>query len=108
VGGGHQNHTPLSDGTGGLGLQLGTNLIDNDHFRHVVFHRLNHHLVLQLRASNLHPAGPANGRMRNVAITGDLIACIYYYHPLIELISQHPGDLAQGGGLAHTRTAHQQ
>jgi hypothetical protein len=46
VGRGHQNHTPLSDGTGCLGLQFGTNLIDHDDFWHVVFHRLDHHLVL--------------------------------------------------------------
>jgi hypothetical protein len=83
VGRGHQNHTPLSDGTGCLGLQLGTNLIDHDDFWHVVFHRLDHHLVLQLRPCHLHPAGPANGRMGDVAISGDLIACVYNYHPLI-------------------------
>ena len=108
MGRGHQHHAPFGDGAGRLGLQLGADLIDHDDLGHVVLHRLDHHLVLQLRPGHLHAPGAADGRMGDVAVAGDLVAGVDHHHPPLQVVGQHPGDLPQGGGLAHPRTAHQQ
>ena len=108
MGRGHQHHAPLGDRAGRLGLQLRADLIDHDDLGHVVFHRLDHHLVLQLRPGHLHAPGPADGGVGDVAITGDLVAGVDHHHPPLQLIGQDPGDLAQGRGFAHPRPPHQQ
>jgi hypothetical protein len=43
----------MRDGEGGVGLGLGPDLVDDDHFRGVVLDRFDHRLVLQLGAPNL-------------------------------------------------------
>ena len=108
VGCGDENHTTFSDGARGLRLQLRADLIDHDDFGHVVFHRLDHGLVLQLRPGHLHAAGPTNRGVGDVAITGDLIARVDHNNAPLQLIGKHPGDLAQRRCLAHTRAPHQQ
>ena len=108
MGRGHEHHATLGNGASRLGFQLGADLVNNDHLGHVVFHGLDHHLVLKLRPGYLHAPGAADGGMGNVAIPSDFIAGVNHHHPLAQVVGQHPGDLAQGGGLAHTRAPHQQ
>jgi len=45
--GADQEHAALCDGAGRGRFQLAADLIDHNHFRVVVFHRFDHHLVLQ-------------------------------------------------------------
>ena len=108
VGRGHQGHAPLGDRAGRLGLQLRADFINDDDLGHVVFHRLDHHLVLQLRPGHLHAPGPADGGVGDVAIAGDLVAGVDHDHAALQVIGQHPGDLAQGRGFAHPGPPHQQ
>ena len=56
------------------GLQLGADLIDDDHLRHVVLDRLDHDRVLSGRRRHLHPPGAADRRVRDVAVARDLVA----------------------------------
>ncbi len=42
VGGADQLHTAFGDGARGGSLSRSADLVDNDHFRHVVLHRLDH------------------------------------------------------------------
>ena len=56
MGGADQLDAALGDGAGGLGLQLGPDLVDDDDLGHVVLDRLDHHRVLERRA-----CGPACG-----------------------------------------------
>src|SRR5439155_6027588 len=68
VGGADQLDAALGDRAGGLGLELRSDLVDDDDLGHVVLDCLDHHLVLHRGPPNMHPAGLADGRMGNVAI----------------------------------------
>ena len=48
-------------------------LIDDDHFGHVILHCLDHHVMLEVRLGNLHAASVAQGRMGDVTVAGDLV-----------------------------------
>ena len=72
----------LGDGAGGLRLELRADLVDDDDLGHVVLDRLDHHLVLERRRPDLHPAGLADGRMRDVAVAGDLVRRVDDHDPL--------------------------
>ena len=66
---------------GGYGLLLCAHLVDDDHLWHVVLHSLYHHGVLPGRRGHLHAPGTADGRVRHIAIPGDLIGGIDDYYP---------------------------
>ena len=52
---------------------LTADLINDNHFRIVILHCFNHCFMLVSGTGHLHPAGAANGRVRNIAITADLV-----------------------------------
>ena len=68
-----QLHAALSNGARGDGLRLRTNLVNDDHFRHVVLHRLNHHEVLTLRSAHLHATCLPDRRVWNIAVARNFI-----------------------------------
>src|SRR5438876_7811266 len=96
----HQLHAPLSDGARRRRLQLGADLVDDDHLWHVVLHRLDHHGVLQGGSADLHPSRATDPRMRDVSISADLIRGIDDYNALLHLVGEHAGALPQHRGLA--------
>ena len=98
----------LGDRPRRLGLQLGADLVDDDDLGHVVLDRLDHHLVLERRGADLHPAGLADGRMRDVAVARDLVAGIDDHDPLAHVVGQDACRLAQHRRLADARPAHDQ
>ena len=57
---------------------------------------------------DLHPAGAADRRVRDVAVAGDLVGRVHDDDALLELVGQDAGDFAQLGGLAPARTAQHQ
>ena len=73
MGGSHQLHAPLGDGSGGGGLGLGAHLVNDDDLGHMVFHRLDHHPVLLGGGGDLHSPRVTDGRMGDIAIPGDLV-----------------------------------
>ena len=60
------------------------------------------------RRPDLHPPGPADGRVRDVAVAGDLVARVHHDDALALVVGQHAGGLAQHRGLADARPAHDQ
>ena len=108
VGGADQLDAALGDRPGGLGLQLGPDLVDDDDLGHVVLDRLDHHLVLERRRPDLHAPGPADGRMRDVAVAGDLVGGVDHDDPLALVVGQDARGLAQHRGLADAGPAHDQ
>ena len=103
-----QLHAALGDGARGRGLELGADLVDDDHLGHVVLDRLDHHRVLQKRSLHLHPARPADARMRDVAVSSDLVRGVDDHDSLAQLVGEQPRALAQHRGLADPRTAEQE
>src|SRR5579862_3559377 len=98
----------LRDGARSEGLLLRANLIDNDHFRHMILDRLDHYMVLQFGFRHLHPAGPADCRMRNISVARNLVASIDNNNALLELLGENSGDLSQFRRFAPARTAQYQ
>jgi hypothetical protein len=96
----------LGDRARGLCLELRPDLVDDDDLGHVVLDRLDHHLVLQRRRPDLHPARLADGRVRDVAVAGDLVRGVDDDHALAEVVGQDARRLAEHGGLADARPAH--
>ena len=85
------------------GLELGPDLVDDDDLGHVVLDRLDHHLVLERRRAHLHPAGLADGRVRDVAVAGDLVGGVDDDDALAQVVGQDAGGLAQHRRLADAR-----
>ncbi len=106
VSGAYQLYAPLGDGTRRLRFQLTPNLVDDDHLRHVVFNRLDHHLVLETGGSHLHTPGPPDGWMRNISVSCYFIGGIHNDHSL--LFGQHARSLAQEGCFAYPGPTQQQ
>ena len=106
VGGADQLDATLGDRARGGGFELRADLVDDDDLRHVVLDRLDHHLVLHRRRAHLHPARLADGRVRDVAVAGDLVRGVDDHDPLAEVIGEHAGGLAEHRGLADARAAH--
>lgn len=44
---GNELHSPLCHGAGGKGLSFGANLVNDNHFWHVILHSFHHDAVLQ-------------------------------------------------------------
>ena len=84
-------------------LELGADLVDDDDLGHVVLDRLDHHLVLERRRADLHPARLADGRVRDVAVAGDLVAGVDDDDALAHVVGQDAGGLAQHRRLADAR-----
>ena len=101
-------HAALGDGAGGKRLLLDADLVNDDHFGHVVLDRLDHDGVLVIGFDDLHPAGAADGRVRDVAVAGDLVGGVHNDDALFELVGQHPRHFAQLGGLAASGLAQHQ
>ncbi|MBA7650945.1 hypothetical protein ES703_58760 [subsurface metagenome] len=59
-------------------------------------------------SSDLHPPGMPDGRVWNIPITRNFVGGVYNNNPLIKVVSQHPGYLAQHRRLTHTGTTQQQ
>ena len=87
-------YAALSDGARGRRFELGADLVDYDHFRHVVLHRLDHDGVLQCRRWHLHAAGLTDRRMRDVTIASDLVRCIDDHHALVHVVREDARDFA--------------
>ena len=102
----YQLHAPLGNGSSGLCFQLAANFVNDDHFRHVVFHCLDHHFVLENRSGYLHSTRPPNAWVGDVPVTRDFVGGVHHNNPF--LLGQHPGCLAQQRGLAHARSTQQQ
>ena len=96
----------LGDGARRGRLQLGADLVDDDDLGHVVLDRLDHHVVLVGRRADLHPARPADGRVRDVAVARDLVGRVHDDDALVQVVREHAGGLAQHRGLADARAAH--
>ena len=99
MGGAHQLHAALGDGPGRGRLQLGADLVDDDDLGHVILHGLDHHGVLLGGGLDLHPPGAPDPGMGDVAVTPDLVGGVDDDHPLALVVAQHPGALAEHGGL---------
>mmetsp|Transcript_2519 Transcript_2519/g.5651 ORF Transcript_2519/g.5651 Transcript_2519/m.5651 type:complete len:500 (+) Transcript_2519:372-1871(+) len=108
VRGAHQLHPALGDGAARQRLLHGADLVHDDHLRHVILHRLDHHAVLLARVRHLHAARAADGGVRDVAVAADLVGRVDDHHALAQLVRQHPGHLADHRGLAHARPAQEQ
>ena len=108
VGRADQLDAALGDRPGGLGLELRPDLVDDDDLGHVVLDRLDHHLVLERRRPDLHPAGLADRRVRDVAVAGDLVRRVDDDDPLAEVVGEDAGGLAEHRRLADARPAHDQ
>ena len=102
----YQLHASLSDRTGRGGFQLGAHLVDDDHLRHVVLNRLDHHRMLLARCSDLHPPSLADRWMRDVSVAGDLVRRVHDDNALVA-VSEYPRKLAQDRRLADPRPAKQ-
>ena len=79
-----------------------------DDLRHVVLHRLDHHRVLHAGRAHLHAAGAADGRMGDVAVAGDLVGGVDDHDPLVHVVGEDAGDLAQHRRLADAGPAQQE
>ena len=108
VGRADQLDAALGDRPGRLGLELGPDLVDDDDLGHVVLDRLDHHLVLERRRPDLHPAGLADRRMGDVAVAGDLVRGVDDDDALAEVVGEDAGRLAEHRRLADARPAHDQ
>jgi len=108
VGGADELHAALGDGPGRGGVGVGADLVDHNHLGHVVFHSLDHHIMLLLVVRHLHAPGMPDGRVRHVAIARDLIVGVHNDHAAIGLVGKDAGHLAKLGGLADARLAEKQ
>jgi hypothetical protein len=73
VSGSDQRDAALGDRTRCQRLGFGTDFIDDDDLRHVVFNRFDHHRMLVSGIRDLHPSSEPNARMWNVAIAGNFV-----------------------------------
>ncbi len=99
-------HAALGNRARSYSFQLTSNLVDDDHLRHVILHGLNHQLVLQRGVRHLHAPRTPDRRVGNVAIAGDLIACIDNDHALH--LAAQTRRLAQQCRFAYARSPQQQ
>ena len=101
-------HASLSDRARRARFELGTDFVDHDDLRHVIFDRFDHDCVLRERRRHLHAPGSSDRGMRNVAIAGDFVAGIDDDHAFAHLIGQHAGAFPQHRRFADARSSEQQ
>jgi len=87
---------------------LCADFIDDNDFRHVVFHCFNHHGVLHIGCRHLHPSRMSDGRVGDVAVAGNFIRSIDNNDTLMKIICQYPGNFAQHRGFTYAGPAQQQ
>ena len=107
VGGCHELHTTLGDRARGGRFRLGADLVDDDDFGHVILDGLDHHGMLLAGMRHLHAPGPADGRVGDVAISGDLVRCIDDDDPPTSLIREQASGLPQERRLSYSGPAYQ-
>jgi hypothetical protein len=105
VGSSNKLDATLGNRAGSTGFELGTDLIDHDDFRHVVLDGFDHDAVLSRGRGDLHAAGAPDCRMRNVSVTGDLVAGVDDDHAAMQVVRKYAGDLSQHGRFSNTGTA---
>jgi hypothetical protein len=91
---------------GGRPRHFRPDLVDDDHFGHVIFDGLDHHRVLQRRVGDLHAPSHADARMRDVAVAGDFVRCIDD-HDALALFGKNARALAQHRRLTDAGLAEQ-
>jgi hypothetical protein len=74
----------------------------------MVLDGFDHDGVLQRRSWNLHSPGTADRRMRDVAITGNLIAGVDNHDALLKIVRQDASDFSQHRRLSDSRSTKQQ
>src|SRR5258708_19460694 len=74
--------TALGNGSRRLCLKLSPDLVNDDHFGVVVFHRLDHDFMLQRWLGDLHPPRATNRRLRHVPLAADSLALLANHYPL--------------------------
>ncbi len=85
---------------------FGADLVDDDHFGHVVFDRFDHHRMLERRIRDLHAAREADARVRNVGIAGNFIGRIDD-HDAFAIFGENARALAQHRRLPDARPSEQ-
>ncbi len=103
-----QLHPTLGDGARRHRFQLDADLVDHDHLRHVVLDRFDHDGMLQGGGADLHPPRAADPGVRNVTVATDLVGGVDDDHPLLHLIGEHAGALAEHRRLPNSRAAEQE
>jgi hypothetical protein len=106
VGSTNELNATFCNRAGSSSFELSTNLVNDDHFRIMVFDRLDHDFMLKGGQGNLHAARSAYCRMGNIAITADFVRSINDDHAFI--ISQNTGSFSQNGCFSNTRTTQDQ
>ena len=74
----------------------------------MVLDGLDHHRMLLYRRRDLHPPGPADTGMGDVAVAPDLVGGVDHHNPLVGVVGQYPGHLPEHRRLAHARAAQQE
>ena len=103
-----QLHAALGNRARGLRFGFGSDLVDDDHFRHVILDRFDHDGVLKIRPRHLHSAAGSDAGMGNVAVTGDFVRRIDDDHALVQFRGQNARAFAQQCRLSDSGPAEQQ
>ena len=99
-------HAALGDRARSDGLCLGADLVDHDHFGHVVFNRLDHDEVLSLWRAHLHSSRLPDSWVRNIAIACNLVRCVDNDNALRELRREHARRFTEHRRLANSWSTH--
>ena len=101
-----QLHAAFGDRARGHRFGFGADLVDDDHLRHMVLDRFDHHVVLLRGDRYRHAPGVTDAGMRHVAVAGDFVGRIDD-HDAFAIFAQDARALAQHRRFAHARTAEQ-
>mmetsp|Transcript_2716 Transcript_2716/g.6563 ORF Transcript_2716/g.6563 Transcript_2716/m.6563 type:complete len:493 (+) Transcript_2716:346-1824(+) len=108
VHGGHHRHAALRNRASGGHLCPRANLINHQHLRIVVLHRLQQHLRLLRALHYRQPARVANAMVRRVAVARNLIGRIHHHNAALEHEGRQAHNVAQDGCLANARVSQEQ
>jgi hypothetical protein len=64
--------------------------------------------MLELGTCDLHAPGASDRRMRNIPVSGDLVAGVDHDDATLQVIGEDPGDFSQGRGLADPWATHEE
>ena len=73
----------------------------------MIFDGFDHDGVLKVRPRNLHPAAGSDSRMRDIAITANLIRCVHDDDSFDQFGGKHTRALPKKRGFPHARPAQQ-